>query len=111
VWIAPRARRASIRELNASEIEDFARALKTVLMKYDQLWQRPFPYLMVFHQAPTDGLHRPQAHFHLEFSPPYRSPGRLKYLAGTELGAGVFANDSLPEEKARELIAVEVTIE
>jgi UDPglucose--hexose-1-phosphate uridylyltransferase len=34
----------------------------------------------------------------------------LKYLAGTELGAGIFVNDSLPEDKAQELknISVEV---
>jgi UDPglucose--hexose-1-phosphate uridylyltransferase len=29
--------------------------------------------------------------------------GRLKYLAGSELGAGVFTADTLPEVKAREL--------
>jgi UDPglucose--hexose-1-phosphate uridylyltransferase len=27
----------------------------------------------------------------------------LKYLAGSETGAGMFINDTLPEEKAREL--------
>ena len=32
-------------------------------------------------------------------------PGRLKYLAGSELGAGVFTADTLPEEKAQELRA------
>jgi len=32
----------------------------------------------------------------------------LKYLAGSELGAGVFAGaDTLPEERARELQAVD----
>jgi UDPglucose--hexose-1-phosphate uridylyltransferase len=34
--------------------------------------------------------------------------GRLKYLAGSEAGAGVFTADTLPEDKARELQAVEV---
>ena len=48
---------------------------------------------------------------HVEFYPAYRMPGRLKYLAGSEIGAGVFTADTLPEEKARELRAVEVTIE
>ena len=42
------------------ERADFARALKTVLLKYDGLWQRPFPYIMVFHQAPTDGAAAPR---------------------------------------------------
>ena len=31
----------------ATSARDLARALKTVLLKYDGLWQRPFPYIMV----------------------------------------------------------------
>jgi UDPglucose--hexose-1-phosphate uridylyltransferase len=111
VWIAPIAKRASLAELNPNECKEFARALKTVLMKFDALWNRPFPYVMVFHQAPTDKVEHPEAHFHIEFYPPYRMPNRLKYLAGTELGSGMFASDSLPEEKAAELRAVEVFID
>ena len=34
----------------------------------------------------------------------------LKYLAGTELAAGFFAMDALPEEKARELQQVQAGI-
>jgi UDPglucose--hexose-1-phosphate uridylyltransferase len=45
---------------------------------------------------------------HLEFYPPYRTEDKLKYLAGTELGAGLVAMDTLPEAKAAELRAVEV---
>ena len=80
-------------------------------MKYDALWGRPFPYLMVCHQAPTDGQAHPEAHLRIEFYPPYRMPGRLKYLAGTEIGAGVFSADTLPEDKAAELRAVEVSLD
>jgi UDPglucose--hexose-1-phosphate uridylyltransferase len=47
---------------------------------------------------------------HAEFYPPYRTSDRLKYLAGTELAAGMFANDALPEEKAKELQAVKVNL-
>ena len=36
---------------------------------------------------------------------------RLKYLAGTEIAAGFFAMDALPEEKARELQQVEIILE
>jgi UDPglucose--hexose-1-phosphate uridylyltransferase len=38
-------------------------------------------------------------------------PNRLKYLAGSEAGAGAFTADTLPEEKAKELAAVEVAID
>jgi UDPglucose--hexose-1-phosphate uridylyltransferase len=110
-WVLPRRPAGSLADLDAGERRELARALKTVLMKYDRLWQRPFPYLMVFHQAPTDGQPHPEAHAHVELYPAYRSPDRLKYLAGTEIGAGMFANDSLPEAKAAELRAVEVNVD
>jgi len=111
VWIAPRRAAGSLADLSAPERRDFARALKTVLLKYDGLWDRPFPYIMVFHQAPTDGRPHPEAHVHVELYPAYRMPGRLKYLAGSEIGAGVFTADTLPDEKAAELRAVEVSLE
>lgn len=108
VWIAPKTPAATLPDLNALQKKDFARALKTITSKYDGLWNRPFPYLMIFKQAPTDGRPHPEAHFHVQFYPAYRSLNRLKYLAGTELGAGMFANDSLPEAKAEELRKIEV---
>jgi UDPglucose--hexose-1-phosphate uridylyltransferase len=37
--------------------------------------------------------------------------GRLKYLAGSEIGAGVFTADTDPDERARELREVEVSLE
>ena len=70
VWVAPRRALPSVTALLPSERMEFARALKTVLLKFDQLWSRPFPYVMVFHQAPTDGFLHPEAHLHVEFYPP-----------------------------------------
>lgn len=110
VWVAPRRGAATVADLSGAERSDVARALKTVLMKYDALWRRPFPYVMVFHGAPSDGLPHPEAHFHIEIYPAYRMPDRLKYLAGSELGAGFFTADTLPEDKARELQAIEVSL-
>jgi UDPglucose--hexose-1-phosphate uridylyltransferase len=109
VWVAPRDPHPSVATLDATARVDMARALKTVLLKFDRLWQKPFPYVMVFHQAPTDGMQHPEAHLHIEFYPAYRMPGRLKYLAGSELGAGTFTADTLPEEKAAELRAVDIS--
>lgn len=110
VWIAPIEPVALFSALSDAQRADLARALKTVLMKYDGLWKRPFPYVMAWYQAPTDGEAHPEAHLHAEFFPPYRSRDKLKYLAGTELAAGFFAMDALPEDKARELQAVEVRV-
>lgn len=110
VWVAPVQPVALFSDLDAAQIADLARALKTVLLKYDGLWQRPFPYLMAWYQAPLDGQPHAEAHLHAEFYPPYRTPDKLKYLAGTELAAGFFAMDALPEDKAAELQEVAVDI-
>ena len=111
VWLAPYRPMASVASLDAETRADFARALKTTLLKFDALWKRPFPYVMVFHQAPTDGQPHPEAHLHVEFYPAYRMEGRLKYLAGSELGAGVFTADTDPDEKAAELRRVQVSLD
>ena len=87
VWVAPRRATASFSDLDEMQRADLARALKTTLLKYDGLWQRPFPYLMAWFQAPLHGLY-PQSHLHAEFYPPYRARDKLKFLAGTELAAG-----------------------
>ncbi|HYJ32726.1 MAG TPA: galactose-1-phosphate uridylyltransferase [Candidatus Binatia bacterium] len=105
VWVAPRAPVPGLPDVDAPLRAAFARALRAVVRGYDALRGRPFPYVMVFHQAPTDGAAHPEAHLHVEFYPPYRTTERLKYLAGTEIGAGMFTNDALPEAKAAELQA------
>lgn len=109
VWVAPRVAAAYLCDLSAAQRADLAVALKTVLLKFDGLWQRPFPYVMAWYQAPTDGESHPESHLHAEFYPPYRTRDKLKYLAGTEIAAGMFASDALPEDKARELQAVQVS--
>lgn len=106
-WIAPKRRISFLHEMTDEEFLDLSEVLKVLLLKFDHLWMRPFPYLMTFNQAPVKGDYF-SAHFFIQITPPYRSKDRLKYLAGTELGAGVFVNDSLPEEKAQELKNVEV---
>ena len=111
VWIAPHRAAPSFAALSCDERRDFARALKTVLLKYDALWNAPFPYILAFHQAPTDGKSHPEAHLHAEFYPAYRMRGRLKYLAGSEIGAGVFTADSVPEDTVRQLQAIEVDVD
>lgn len=110
VWVAPIDPVAHLTDLSPQQRQGLARAIKTTTLKYDLLWHRPFPYLMAWYQAPTDNQPHPEWHLHAEFYPPYRTPDKLKYLAGTELAAGMFANDALPEEKAKDLQAVEVDI-
>jgi UDPglucose--hexose-1-phosphate uridylyltransferase len=56
--------------------------------------------MMAMHQAPERFA---QAHLHVEFYPLLRDRGKLKYLAGTESGSGVFINDTLAEASADRL--------
>ena len=91
----------SIADLDASERRDLAGVLKKLLVGYDNLFGFSLPYMMVMHQAPTDGGdHVGVAHFHVEFYPPNRTADKLKYLAGSETGAGAYVMDVLPEDSA-----------
>jgi UDPglucose--hexose-1-phosphate uridylyltransferase len=96
----------ALTDFNDAEQRDLASGLKSLLVAYDLLFNLSFPYMMVIHQRPTDGLPYPFYHFHVEFYPPMRSSDRLKYLAGSESGAGMFINDTLAEQKAAELRAL-----
>ncbi|NLO74858.1 MAG: galactose-1-phosphate uridylyltransferase [candidate division WS1 bacterium] len=93
----------SLAEMGRAELWSLAQGLKALAQGYDRLFDLPLPYMMMFHQAPTDGRTWPGAHFHVEFHPLQRSADKLKYRASVESGAGSFINDSLPEEKAAEL--------
>ncbi len=90
-------------EFSKAEQIDLAEILKQVLAAFDRLFDISFPYMMVLHQKPSDGGNYDFYHFHIEFYPPLRSATKLKYLAGSETGAGMFINDTLAEEKAAEL--------
>jgi UDPglucose--hexose-1-phosphate uridylyltransferase len=103
VFVAPKQTYPSIASLSDAEARDLAAVLKEVVVRFDNLWQMSFPYVMPLHQAPTDGGDYRAFHFHFEFHPPLRKPNLLKYLAGPEIGGGNFLSDTSPEEKAAEL--------
>jgi UDPglucose--hexose-1-phosphate uridylyltransferase len=105
VFVAPKKTHPGITTLDANEVLDFASVLKEVLVRFDNLWQMSFPYVMPLHQAPTDGGDYRGFHFHIEFHPPLRKPDLLKFLAGPEVGGGNFLSDTSPDEKAAELRA------
>jgi UDPglucose--hexose-1-phosphate uridylyltransferase len=125
--VVMREHRASLLDCEADELRLLAEGLQALVRGYDALFERPFPYVMVVHQAPTGATSavlpssaaqpssstqptsaaaRSQAagagggHLHVEFYPPLRTAEKLKYLAGSEQGAGVFIGDVLPEESA-----------
>jgi UDPglucose--hexose-1-phosphate uridylyltransferase len=103
-YVAPRESHPHIAALSRAELGDFAEVLRETLVRFDNLWRMPFPYVMVLHQLPI-GVAADGFHFHIQIHPPLRKPGLLKYLAGPEIGGGNFLNDTSPEEKAAELQA------
>ena len=100
---------AALTDFTRAEQHDLATILKTMLGKYDNLFGMSLPYMMVLHQRPTTGTSAefPHYQFHIEFYPPNRTKDKLKYLAGSEAGAGAYINDTLAEDKAAELRALE----
>src|SRR5581483_4538986 len=55
VYVAPKRPVAHIFALRDEEVAALARALKNVTVRFDNLWQMSFPYVMPLYQAPTDG--------------------------------------------------------
>jgi UDPglucose--hexose-1-phosphate uridylyltransferase len=115
--VVMRAHRPSLLECEPDELDALADGLQTLVRGYDALFDRPFPYVMAVHQAPT-GADTPSGgrggdgqapensaggHLHVEFYPPLRTAEKLKYLAGSEQGAGTFISDTLPEDSAAAL--------
>jgi UDPglucose--hexose-1-phosphate uridylyltransferase len=113
--VTMREHRASLLECDPQELRMLAGALQALVRGYDALFDRPFPYVMAIHQAPTTtradgdppalpaGAAAAGGHLHVEFYPPLRTAEKLKYPAGSEQGAGTFISDVLPEESAAEL--------
>lgn len=102
----------SLLDLTDTERDGLAELLVQVITTYDGLFDLagPLPYVMAMHQAPTDGRDGDAvSHLHVEFTPFHRTATKLKYLAGSELGAAAYLNDVAPEEAAAQLRAAAVT--
>lgn len=102
--IYPKRHFTGLDEIEEEEKWALARTLKTVLLKYDNLFGFRLPFIMVIHQRPTDGAEGyKHCHLSVEFYPPHRSRDNLKYLGGSETGAGAHINVTSPEAAADEL--------
>jgi UDPglucose--hexose-1-phosphate uridylyltransferase len=104
VHVAPRAHRSALPDLSPAGRVALLVAMQRITRAYDRLFEVPMPYMMAMHQSPAEVS--AQAHLHVEFYPILRERGKLKYLAGSESGAGVFINDTLAEESAERLRTV-----
>ena len=104
VHICARSHQRDLLDLQDRDRLDLARVLKRVLGAYDGLFGFSLPYVLSMHQRPTDGGDWDAlSHLHIELTPVHRSAAKLKYLAGSETGAGAFVADVRPEEAAARL--------
>lgn len=107
--IYPKRHIRGLDEMGEAEKRSLAGMLKTILLKYDGLFGFILPFIMVLHQRPTDGAESYEYyHFSIEFYPPHRTKDKLKYLAGSETGAGAHINVTSPEAAAEALRGVKI---
>lgn len=104
VHLSARRHAGSLCDLDPAERRDLAEVLHQVLQAYDRLHGFSLPYVLSVHQRPTDGGEWDAvSHVHLELTPLHRTATKLKYLAGSETGAGAFVADVRPEHAAADL--------
>ncbi|QTA38101.1 galactose-1-phosphate uridylyltransferase [Thermosipho ferrireducens] len=111
VHIYPKRHVDSFLYLSGQEKKDLAKALKIITMKYDRLFNIPFPYMMMFFQSPVNTKDFSRIfHFHVEFNPPKRDKNKIKWMASVETGTWTFINPKIPEEAAQELRNIKVEV-
>ena len=104
VLIFPARRVPRLTALGDAARDGFGGLYLDVLRRLDALFAAPLPYVAAWHQAPAGvGQGHEEFGLHLQVLSVRRAPERLKYLAGTESGAGVWINDIVPEAAARRL--------
>jgi UDPglucose--hexose-1-phosphate uridylyltransferase len=99
IHLYPSRQVPDIPALSNAEREAFGPLYLEVLRRLDGLFGLPMPYIAAWHQAPVR-VDRDLAYLHLQLFSTRRAPGKLKYLAGSESGMGVFVNDVRPEQAA-----------
>lgn len=107
IHVAPREHLSSLGKMDERHLDDLAEILLVVTRKLDKLFGFSMPYIMNMHQEPASKGYEFNW-FHVEFYPPYRTANKLKYLAGSEAGAGAFINDTLPEVTSKTLRGLEI---
>lgn len=104
--LLPKRNFASFEQMSAVEVTALSRLLKSVLEKYDKLFDIPMPYSMGFHPRPSDGDEHPEWLFHAHIYPPLlRSANVRKHLVGFEM-LGMPQRDLTPEVAAERLRTV-----
>ena len=107
VMLWPRRHVADFTELTDDEKADLATIYLDLLQRVDRFFPgvERTPYIAGWNQAPV-GEDRHLVRMHLQLFSLMRSPGRMKFLAGSESAMGAWINDTTPEriaERMREI--------
>ncbi|MFL4497226.1 galactose-1-phosphate uridylyltransferase [Streptomyces sp. VTCC 41912] len=106
VHLYPKRRVPDLLALDGPARTEFPQIYLEVLRRFDRIFgpeAPPTPYISAWHQAPVHAADRSQFALHLELFTVRRTPGKLKFLAGSESGMNVFINDVPPEAAAERL--------
>ena len=100
VWMIPRRHVRALDDLSDAERREGASLMQSMLRAYDRLFGHRAALALgcLWPARGADGYH-----VRWSFMPVERGGGRLKYIAGSELGAGAFLTDVLPEDAASRL--------
>jgi UDPglucose--hexose-1-phosphate uridylyltransferase len=101
--LAPEPHVPDLPALDDSARDDLAALLVEATSRLDRLFAAPMPYMLWFHQRPSDGGAWDTAHLHAHLAPLYRAPGTPRFVAAGELGSGVYFNPVDPEQAAEAL--------
>jgi UDPglucose--hexose-1-phosphate uridylyltransferase len=101
--LAPVVRVPDLPSLDDERRDGLADILLDVLARLDRLFDAPMPYMLWFHQRPTDGGSWPRAWLHAHIAPLFRAAATPRFVAAGELGSGVFFNPVDPAEAAAQL--------
>ena len=104
VHLAPRRDVPDFVALNDAERAALAGVYLDLLGRVDRFFEgvAEIPYIAAWHQAPV-GADRDCGRLHLQLFSLMRSPGRMKFLAGSESAMGAWVNDTTPERIADRL--------
>lgn len=86
--IVPLRHMQDISQMETAEVASFAKIIKELTQRYDQLFGVSFPYSSGIHQRPCDGEEHAAWHWHMVFYPPLlRSAHVKKFMVGYEMFA------------------------
>jgi UDPglucose--hexose-1-phosphate uridylyltransferase len=102
--LAPRREVPDFPALTDAERADLAVVYLDLLGRVDRFFEgvEQTPYIAAWHQAPV-GADRDCGRLHLQLFSLMRSPGRMKFLAGSESAMAAWVNDTTPERIADRL--------